>query len=117
RRRRTGAPRRRIDGRSFALMTATGLALWIYQPLFFFGTEQNGVAVGTVVALGSAPVMAGIAEWMLTRKRPSGIWITATALATAGVALLAFGGGEAAGADPLGLLGSLGAGASFAVIA
>ena len=27
-----------------------------YQPLFFIGTGANGVAVGTVVALGSAPV-------------------------------------------------------------
>lgn len=117
RRRRTGAQRRRLDIRSFGLMAATGLALWVYQPLFFFGTERNGVAVGTVVALGSAPIMAGIAEWLLTRKRPSGVWLTATLLATIGVALLAFGGDEATGTDPLGLAGSLGAGASFAVIA
>ncbi len=43
----------------------------------------------------------------------------ATALATVGVVLLGFGGeaGAAGGTDPLGLLGSVGAGASFAVIA
>lgn len=117
RRRSTGVPRRPIDARSFALMAATGLSLWIYQPLFFFGTERNGVAVGTVVALGSTPIMAGLAEWALTRRRPTLIWMCATALATGGVALLAFGGAETTGADPLGLLGSLGAGASFAVIA
>ena len=116
-RRADAEPRRRIDLRSGLLMAATGASLWLYQPLFFFGAERNGVAVGTVVALGSAPVMAGLLEWAITRRRPTTVWIGATASATMGVALLAFGGGGAAGADPLGLLASLGAGASFAIIA
>ncbi len=117
RRRADAAPRRRLDLRSGLLMAATGASLWLYQPLFFFGTERNGVAVGTVVALGSSPIMAGLLEWAIRRKHPTAVWIGATALATAGVVLLAFGGGEATGADPLGLLASLGAGASFAIIA
>lgn len=103
--------------RAFALMAATGVCLALYQPLFFLGTARNGVAVGTVIALGSAPVLAGLLEWTLTRRRPTPSWIAATALATAGVALLAVAGGGSAGADGLGVLGSLGAGASFAVIA
>lgn len=114
-------PAPRFGGRAGALMAATGISLAVYQPLFFLGTERNGVAVGTVVALGSAPVLAGTLEWMLTRRRPSTVWLAATGLATIGVALLAFGGQEhaagSAGADVLGLLGSVGAGASFAVIA
>ena len=102
-----------------ALMVLTGACLAVYQPLFFFGTSHNGVAVGTVVALGSAPVLAGLLEWTLTRRMPSAIWIGATALATVGVVLLGFGGGSggAGGTEPLGLIGSIGAGASFAVIA
>ncbi|HWI30799.1 MAG TPA: DMT family transporter [Microbacterium sp.] len=100
------------------LMTLTGACLAVYQPLFFVGTERNGVAVGTVVALGSAPILAGLLEWALTRRMPSGTWIAATLLATAGVVLLGSGGASgSAGTDPLGLLGSVGAGASFAVIA
>lgn len=107
--------------RPLALMVLTGVCLVTYQPLFFLGTERNGVAVGTVIALGSAPIMAGVLEWLLTRRAPGGAWMLATALATLGVALLGLG-GEAAGAgasgtDPVGLLGSLGAAASFAVIA
>ncbi|MFH8249403.1 DMT family transporter [Microbacterium sp. B2969] len=107
--------------RTLALMALTGVCLALYQPLFFMGTARNGVAVGTVIALGSAPIMAGLLEWLLTRKAPSGAWMGATALATVGVVLLGFG-GEAAGAgtggtDPIGLLGSLGAGASFAIFA
>jgi DME family drug/metabolite transporter len=108
--------------RALALMALTGFCLALYQPLFFLGTERNGVAVGTVVALGSAPILAGLLEWGLTRRVPSGTWMTATALATVGVVLLGFGGeaagsGGGGGTDPVGLLGSVGAGATFAVIA
>ncbi len=119
RRSRTGAPPRRATARDLALMATTGVCLAAYQPLFFLGTECNGVAVGTVIALGSAPVLAGILEWALTRRTPSGTWVLATALATLGVVLLGIGGdaGATAGADPLGILGSVGAGASFAVVA
>lgn len=108
----------RLGWRPVALMALTGACLAIYQPLFFLGTARNGVAVGTVVALGSAPILAGLLEWALTRRVPTPTWMGATALATLGVALLGFG-GEAGGGgtDPVGLLGSIGAGASFAVIA
>ncbi|MBD7956347.1 EamA family transporter [Microbacterium sp. Sa4CUA7] len=118
--RRTATARRpALEGRAPLLMATTGVCLALYQPLFFLGTERNGVAVGTVIALGSAPVLAGLLEWLLTRHLPSRGWMAATALATIGVVLLAFGGaaGASAGADPVGVLGSLGAGASFAVIA
>ncbi|WP_127476218.1 DMT family transporter [Microbacterium sulfonylureivorans] len=105
--------------RPMSLMVLTGACLAIYQPLFFLGTSLNGVAVGTVVALGSAPILAGLLEWALTRRIPTPTWMGATALATLGVVLLGLGGeaGGAGGTDPVGLLGSIGAGASFAVIA
>lgn len=117
RRRDATATRRRLDTRSVALMIATGLSLWLYQPLFFFGTERNGVAIGTIVALGSAPILAGMGEWAITRRRPSGVWFSATALATAGVVFLAAGGGTAGAVNPVGLLAALIAGSTFAVIA
>jgi drug/metabolite transporter, DME family len=117
RRRRTGMPPRRA-GRDYAFAVLTAVAFVAYQPLFFLGTERNGVAVGTVVALGSAPVLAGLLEWVVRRRAPRGSWVGATVLATAGVVLLAFGGEQTgAGTDPIGLLGSVGAGASFAVFA
>src|SRR5690606_31150544 len=79
-----------------------------YQPAFFAGTAANGVAVGTAVALGSAPVLTGALDWALYRRFPGVWWLIATVIATAGVALLAFGsaGGGAAeasatAADPL----------------
>lgn len=119
RRRPSAATRPRLTLQPLSLMVLTGACLALYQPLFFLGTARNGVAVGTVVALGSAPILAGLLEWALTRRTPTPTWMAATALATLGVVLLGFGGeaGDGSGTDPLGLLGSVGAGASFAVIA
>jgi len=118
-RRGSGTPRPRLTTRPVLLMVLTGGCLALYQPLFFLGTARNGVAVGTVVALGSAPILAGPLEWALTRRVPTPTWLGATALAPAGVVLLGFGGeaGAAGGTDPLGLACSIGAGATFAVIA
>lgn len=103
------------------LLVAAGAAgVLAYQPAFFAGTEANGVAIGTVVALGSAPVITGALDWLLRRRYPGHRWALATAIATVGVALIAAasapdGGGAAASADPVGLAASLGAGASYAV--
>ncbi|WP_395245678.1 EamA family transporter [Agromyces sp. MMS24-K17] len=102
------------------LLVALGAAgVVAYQPTFFAGTAANGVAIGTVVALGSAPVLTGALDWLTRRRYPGGRWLVATAIATAGVALLAFASGGGAGGrgatDPLGLAASLGAGLSYAV--
>lgn len=117
-RRRAASRNPRPDRRNLALMALTGVCLAAYQPLFFLGTERNGVAVGTVIALGSAPVLAGLLEWALTRRSPSRVWVAATGVALGGVVLLAFGGAAGGGgADPIGVAGSVGAGAAFAVFA
>ncbi|MDF2576164.1 MAG: EamA family transporter, partial [Agromyces sp.] len=87
-----------------------------YQPAFFAGTAANGVAVGTVVALGSAPVITGALDWLLRRRYPGHRWLVATAIATSGVGLLAAATDPGQTAiDPLGLLASLGAATSYAV--
>ena len=84
-----------------------------YQATFFAGTRANGVAFGTVVALGSSPLFAGLFEWLGLGQRPTRRWAAATALAVAGMALLTGLGGTAS-LDPAGILASLGAGASYA---
>lgn len=89
------------------------LAMVGYQPAFFAGTQANGVAVGTLVALGSGPLFAGLLEWLVLRRRPSRRWVGATALAVVGVGLLAATPGAGTGAS--GLLSSLAAGACYAV--
>jgi len=40
-----------------------------YQPLFFSAVATTGVAVGTVVAIGSAPVLAGLLEYIFGGKK------------------------------------------------
>jgi DME family drug/metabolite transporter len=101
-----------------ALGALGALGVVAYQPAFFVGTARNGVAVGTVVALGSAPVVTGLLAWALRRQRPAPSWLAATALATAGVAVLGLapdGSGPTGGVDALGVLASLGAGAAYAL--
>ncbi|MFM6974220.1 MAG: DMT family transporter [Agromyces sp.] len=92
-----------------------GLAVMTYQPCFFGGTQLNGVAIGTVVALGSAPVFTGVFEGVMNRKFPGRTWAVATTGAIVGVAILAFASAEQGGAaGPLGLLVSAGAGLAYA---
>lgn len=108
---RGGGPMRAVLCRPSAWVAAVGVAS--YQITFFAGTARAGVAVGTVVALGSAPVLTGAAASALDRVRPSTAWLASTAIAVAGLALLARGDGGSA-ADPVGVLAAVGAGASYA---
>ncbi|BDZ55396.1 DMT family transporter [Agromyces marinus] len=101
---------------AFALAALGAVGVLAYQPAFFLGTATNGVAVGTVVALGSAPVLTGALDWAIRRRRPGPAWSAATLLATVGVTLLASATGTGPGAvDPLGIAASVGAGGSYAV--
>jgi DME family drug/metabolite transporter len=92
---------------------AAALGVAAYQLCFFAAVKDTGVAVGTVVALGSAPALAGAGGWLLDRRAPGGAWAAATALACAGVALLALAGGGSEVSGP-GVLLAVGAGASYA---
>lgn len=98
-----------------ALVAFGALGVLAYQPTFFAGTDANGVAVGTVLALGSAPVATGLGDAVLRRRFPSVRWLGATGLALVGVALV--GGLAGGGAAGLGVLWSVAAGTSYAAYA
>ncbi|BFM24403.1 DMT family transporter [Microbacterium sp. che218] len=101
---------------SLAGLIALGaVGVLAYQPLFFLGTRDNGVAIGTVVALGSAPIATGIADAVRLRRVPSSRWMLATAIALAGVILVSGVTGGAVALTPGGLLASAGAGMSYAL--
>lgn len=85
-----------------------------YQVCFFAGVDRAGVAVGTVVGIGSAPVTTGLLGLLLRRERPEPGWTTATALAVAGAALLVGAGAGGGAVDPLGVLLAVAAGAAYA---
>ena len=84
-----------------------------YQLCFFAAVAKTGVAIGTIVAIGSAPIAGGILGLVFRGERPSRRWLLATLLAIVGCALLSFSHGEVA-IDPLGIFLALGAGASYA---
>lgn len=88
-------------------------AMALFQPLFFSAVQLTGVAVGTVVAIGSAPVFSGIIEWIVLKSRPDRLWAWATAAAIMGCILLFTNGGSTA-IRFSGVLLALGAGAAFA---
>ena len=85
-----------------------------YQIFFFAGVARTGVAIGTVVAIGSAPILAGLLGLLLLGERPTTRWLLSTLLAVAGCALLIATGGELQ-VDPLGVILAIGAGAAYAL--
>jgi DME family drug/metabolite transporter len=97
-----------------ALVSAATMAL--FQPLFFSSVQLTGIAIGTVVAIGSAPVFSGILEWTVLRKKPDRVWVMATSLAVIGCLLL-FADKDAPAVNPVGIVLALGAGLSFATYA
>lgn len=94
-------------------LAALGVAA--YQLFFFAGVERAGVAIGTVVAIGSAPAFSGGLGWAVARERPGGRWAGATVVAVLGATLLIA--ASASGGNPAGIALCLGAGASYATYA
>ncbi len=87
-----------------------------YQLCFFSAVRLTGVAVGTVVAVGSGPVLTGLIS-RLTGGGPLTLrWMIATAGAVGGCALLVAS-GRAAGVSPAGVGLALAAGLCYAVYA
>ncbi|MEU4572385.1 DMT family transporter [Nonomuraea sp. ATR24] len=99
-----------IGGAALALLARGGLrqavrpglllaavAVAAYQLCFYAAVARTGVAIGTVVAIGSGPVFTGLLSWLMHRQRPSARWAAATAAAVAGCAALIAGGGAQAG--------------------
>lgn len=68
------------------MMVAVILAL--FQIFFFSSVRMTGVAVGTVVSIGSAPVFSGLMEWIFLRQSPNRQWMIATTMAIIGSMLL-----------------------------
>lgn len=96
--------------RGTVVLGAAGMAA--YQVSFFVATQRTGVAVGTLTAIGSAPVAAGVLAALLG-VRPGRRWLIATAVALTGLVLLIAPAGDAR-VRPLGVLAGLVAGVSYA---
>ncbi|SIT75151.1 drug/metabolite transporter, DME family [Edaphobacillus lindanitolerans] len=90
------------------------VAMAAFQPFFFGSVRLTGVALGTVTGIGSAPVFAGLLDWVLLKRRPSKKWVAATVLAITGCALLLLTGDDVS-VNPAGIALALGAGLTFAI--
>lgn len=100
--------------RSWTIVAVLSIAA--YQVTFFGGIRLAGVALGTAVGIGSAPIWGGLVDWRFVGWRPDGRWLGAAAVAIAGAVLVA---GEPGDAERpgLGLLLAVAAGASYALYA
>lgn len=90
------------------------LTIAIFQSLFFTSVRFTGVAISTVVTIGSSPMFSGMMEWLFFKKRPNRVWSVATMMAIVGCALLFVNKGETT-VHPFGVLLALCAGAMFAL--
>jgi len=99
-----------------ASLAVAAAAVSGYQLCFFTAVRMTGVAIGTVVAIGSAPVFTGLLSKLTGGPRLDRRWMLATAAAVAGCTVLV-GGGRSAGASPGGVLLALAAGFCYAIYA
>ncbi|GIG38235.1 permease [Cellulomonas pakistanensis] len=122
-----------IAAHAAALRARAGLVLLgaaavaVYPLAFYTSMRLAGVAVGTVVSLGSAPLASALVERLVDRRRLSPRWVAGAAVGLAGMVLLcvaqALGGSHGAdapgGAGPAGALAGvllgLVAGATYAL--
>ena len=95
------------------VLAVSGVCVALYQVSFFVAVDRTGVAVGTVVAIGSGPAFAGLLARALDGEELTRRWTAATALAAAGVGLLVAGSGGAQ-VDPAGVALALVSGLGYA---
>ncbi|MET9387816.1 EamA family transporter [Streptomyces sp. NPDC002928] len=87
------------------LLVLGALAVAGYPVTFYPAVARTGVAVATVIALGSAPVLAGLLSWSTGQARPTARWAGATAAAVLGCTLLVLGPQLTGHATPIDLTG------------
>ena len=92
-----------------------GVCTALYQLCFFAAVQQAGVALGTLVTIGSGPVFAGLLALAVLKEVPTRSWAIATGLCVLGLTLLTATGATQLTSGLVGLLLALGAGAAYAV--
>lgn len=89
-----------------------GIGIAAYNLLFFWAVREAGVGVGTVVAIGSAPLFASLFALLSTRRLPSQKHMLGQFISISGVIVLGLS-GATTHFSVLGLLLALAAGASY----
>ena len=68
-------------------------SLVLYQVFFFTGVKMTGIAVGTVLMLGSSTVFAGVLAALIIREKPERKWYLSSLMSVAGCIILVAGTG------------------------
>ncbi|WP_449220528.1 DMT family transporter [Tistrella mobilis] len=86
--------------RNRRLLILGGVAVAVY-PLAFYGSMRlAGVTIGTVVTIGSAPLLSALIERIFDGTRLSARWLAGALTGVAGILLLCLAEGAAHGAAP-----------------
>ena len=104
--------------RRWLTVAAGGLAVAIYPLAFYSSMRLAGVAVGTVVSIGSAPIASAVIERVIDGHRLTRRWVLGAGVGLVGVVLLSFvepASAAEAGNTTLGILLGLLAGATYAL--
>ncbi len=102
--------------RARAAVVLAAVAVGGYQLCFFTAVRMTGVAIGTIVAIGSAPVFTGALSRLTGGPRLDVRWMAATAAAVAGCVVLVAS-GRAGGVRAGGVGLALAAGCCYAIYA
>jgi drug/metabolite transporter, DME family len=99
------------------LVSLGAVAVAVYPLAFYSSMRLSGVAVGTVVSIGSAPLAAALIERFSDRKPLTRRWMAGAFLGVLGAALLSFAGHGPSGAGSPGTSGSSLAGIALGLVA
>lgn len=94
-----------------------GCTMAAYNFGFFAGVREIGIALGSAVTIGSAPIWAGIINVLWKKKAPSMRWCLGTGVAVAGGVVMAVSRAGDAELSTLGFTACLFAGFSYALYA
>ncbi|HFV9279026.1 TPA: DMT family transporter [Acinetobacter baumannii] len=87
---------RQFIGRNISIILLGVMAVGIYPLAFYSSMHYAGIAIGTVVSIGSAPLIAAVLERFFDRKVLSKKWFLSFVLGVVGVSLLSMGESHAA---------------------
>lgn len=80
-----------------------GLSMAFFNLLFFTGVKEAGVALGSCTTIGSAPLWAGLFEYLLHKKKPTKDWVIGISIAVSGGLSMAISQAQTISLAPLGL--------------
>lgn len=102
------------SGRRVMLLAGTGTGLAVFQTAYFAAVKDTGLAVGTIVTLGAAPVFTAAAGRLFLKESVGRGGVLAVVGALAGLTVLVLG-NEPGVVQPLGVVMALLSAAGYAV--